>query len=54
MEEKKYYAIKEIATMPGVSKSLLYDMVYKKKLDVIRIGTRILGPEESLQKLIAA
>ena len=55
MEEKrKFYAIKEIATMLGVSKSLLYAMVNKRKLDAVRIGVRILIPEEALKKLLAA
>ena len=54
MNAKKFYTIKEVASMLGVSRSLIYSQVYQKKLKVIYIGKRILVPEDALAKLIAA
>lgn len=54
MDAKKFYTVKEVASMLGVSRSLIYSQVYQKKLKVIYIGKRILVPEDALEKLIAA
>ncbi|MDY6269269.1 MAG: helix-turn-helix domain-containing protein [Selenomonadaceae bacterium] len=54
MDTKKFYKVKQVASMLGVSKSLIYNLIYSEKLQCKRIGRRILIPEDALRKLIAA
>ena len=54
MDKKKYYTVKQVAVLLGVSRSLIYSQVYQQKLKVIHIGRRILVPEEALRQLLVA
>ena len=49
---KKFFSVKELAEMLGVSKSLIYDKVYKKEIPVQRIGRRILIPNSYVEQII--
>ena len=42
---KKFYSVEEFSKLLGVSKSLIYNMVYKGEIPVRRAGKRILIPE---------
>lgn len=49
---KKFFSVKELAEILGVSKSLIYDKVYKKEIPVKRIGRRILIPNSYIERII--
>ncbi len=48
---KNFYNVKELATLLGVSKSLLYEQVYRGNIPVRRIGRRILIPQSYVEKI---
>ena len=48
---KNFYNVKELATLLGVSKSLLYEQVYRGSIPVRRIGRRILIPQSYVEKI---
>ena len=53
MEKKhRFYNVKELAQLLGVSKSLIYDLIYKKKIPAMRIGRRILIPYAYVELLV--
>lgn len=43
---KKFYSIKEVSALFSVSKSALYDAIYKGKIPCKRLGRRILIPKK--------
>ena len=47
---KKCYAVKEVAQMLGVSKSQVYEYVYRKKIPAKRLGKRILIPADYVEQ----
>ncbi len=49
---KNFYNVKELAVMLGVSKSLIYDLIYRKKIPVQRLGRRILIPNRYVKTLM--
>lgn len=51
---KKFWSIKELAELLGVSKSLLYAKAYRKELPYKRIGRRILIPADYVNALLEA
>ncbi len=48
----KFYNVKELAQLLGVSKSLIYDLIYKEKIPAMRIGRRILIPHAYVEQLV--
>ncbi len=42
--EKRFWTVKELAKYLGVSKSLIYDSINKKRIPYRKIGSRILVP----------
>ena len=48
----KFYNVKELAQLLGVSKSLIYDLIYKEKIPAMRIGRRILIPPAYVEQLV--
>ena len=49
---KNFYSVKEVAELLCVSKSLIYDKVYKKEIPVKRIGRRILIPASYVEEML--
>ena len=49
--EKKFWSVTEVAGYLGVSKSLVYDFVYKGRIPCIRMGSRILIPSHYVATL---
>lgn len=49
--QKKFWSIKELAEWLGVSKSLLYERVYREEIPYKRIGRRILIPASYVDSL---
>lgn len=47
---KKFYSVKELSKLLGVSKALIYERVEKKVIPSIRIGARILIPYNFVEK----
>lgn len=47
---KYYYSVKEISILLCVSKSLIYDLVYKGEIPVRRVGKRILIPRTYVER----
>ena len=47
--QKKFYAVKELAALLGVSKSLIYEQIYAKTIPHRRLGARILIPTEYVE-----
>lgn len=47
---KKCYAVKEVAQILGVSKSQVYEFVYRKKIPAKRLGKRILIPADFVEQ----
>lgn len=50
--EKKFYKVKEIVEMLGVSKSMVYGYVCANKIPAKRLGRRILIPEQFVRDLL--
>lgn len=48
--EKFFLSVKELAALLPVSKSLIYDRIYRKKIPCLRIGRRILIPVSYVQE----
>ncbi len=47
---KKFLSIKELSQVLGVSKSQLYDSVYRQKIPAKRLGRRILIPIDYVER----
>ena len=50
--EKKFYRVKELVELLGVSKSMVYEYVYANKIPAKRLGRRILIPEQFVRELL--
>lgn len=50
--EKKFYKIKEVQAILGVSKSMLYEHVLNGRIPSRRLGKRILIPESFVQEML--
>lgn len=48
--KKRFYSVKELADILGVSKSLIYERVYKDELPCKRVGKRILIPYDFVEQ----
>ena len=48
---KKFYNVKELAEILGVSKGLIYESVYRHKIPCKRIGRRILIPYDFVERM---
>ena len=51
---KKFFSVKEVAEILGVSKSLIYAKICNGQIPSRRIGRRILVPASYVEKIIAA
>ena len=51
---KKFYSVKEVAEILGVSRSLVYAKICNGKIPSRRIGRRILIPASYVEEIIAA
>ena len=51
---KRFYSIKEVSQILGVSKSQLYEYVYRKKIPAKRLGKRILIPVDYVEQNLLA
>lgn len=49
--ERKYYSLREISEMTGISKNYLWKKVRSGELKAIRIANRYLVPKEELEKI---
>ena len=47
---KKFLSIKELSQVLGVSKSQLYEFVYRQKIPAKRLGKRILIPVDYVER----
>ena len=47
---KKFLSIKELSQLLGVSKSQLYEFVYRQKIPAKRLGKRILIPVDYVER----
>ncbi len=47
---KKFLSIKELSQVLGVSKSQLYEFVYRQKIPAKRLGRRILIPVDFVER----
>ena len=52
-ENRNFWSIKELAYCLGVSKSLLYERVYREEIPCKRIGRRILIPDHYVKQIMA-
>lgn len=50
--EKKFYRVKELVELLGISKSMVYEYVYAKKIPAKRLGRRILIPEQFVREFL--
>lgn len=50
--EKKFFKVKEIVELLGISKSMVYEYVYRNKIPAKRLGRRILIPEKFVRELM--
>lgn len=48
----KFYNVKELANLLGVSKSLIYERIYHQEIPIYRIGRRILIPRSYVDEII--
>lgn len=52
MELKKFYSVKELTKLLGVSKSLLYKQIEETKIPSRKIGARILIPGTYVSEIL--
>ncbi|NDO47260.1 helix-turn-helix domain-containing protein [Clostridium sp. MD294] len=50
--EKLLYSIKEVATILGVSKSLVYKLVKQEKISILEIENRKLIKAETIEQIV--
>lgn len=50
--EKVLYSIKEVATILGVSKSLIYNLVKQEKIPILEIENRKLIRVETIEQIL--
>ena len=50
--EKVLYSIKEVATILGVSKSLIYNLVKQEKIPILEIENRKLIRAETIEQIL--
>ena len=48
--KKRFYSVKELADILGVSKSLIYEKVCRNELPCKRVGKRILIPYDFVEQ----
>ena len=51
--EKVLYSIKEVATILGVSKSLVYNLVKQEKIPILEIENRKLIRSETIEQILS-
>ena len=51
---KKFFSVKEVAELLGVSRSLIYDKVCRGTIPSRRVGRRILIPATYVEEILAA
>ncbi len=51
---KKFFSVKEVAELLGVSKSLVYSKICNGQIPSRRIGRRILIPASYVEEILAA
>ena len=51
---KKFFSVKEVAEILGVSKSLVYSKICNGQIPSRRIGRRILIPASYVEEILAA
>lgn len=49
---RKFYRVKELVELLGVSKSMVYEYVYANKIPAKRLGRRILIPEQFVRDML--
>ena len=50
--EKLLYSIKEVATILGISKSLVYQLVKQEKIPILEIENRKLIKAETIEQIV--
>ena len=50
--EKVLYSIKEVATILGVSKSLIYNLVKQEKIPILEIENRKIIRAETIEQIL--
>ncbi len=50
--ERKFYKVKEVVELLGISKSMVYEYVYRNKIPARRLGRRILIDEKFVRDLM--
>ena len=50
--ERKYYRVKELVEMLGISKSMIYEYVYTNKIPAQRLGRAILIPKKFVYEMM--
>ena len=50
--EKLLYSIKEVATILGISKSLVYKLVKQEKIPILEIENRKLIKTETIEQIV--
>ncbi len=50
--EKLLYSIKEVATILGISKSLVYKLVKQEKIPILEIENRKLIKAETIEQIV--
>ena len=53
-QEKKFLSVKELSEWLGVSKSLIYERVYRQEIPCLKLGSRILIPIGFAKELIGS
>ena len=49
--QKRFYNVRELADILGVSRGLIYDNIYRHKIPCKRIGRRILIPYDYVERV---
>lgn len=49
--QKRFYNVRELADILGVSRGLIYDNIYRHKIPCKRIGKRILIPTDYVEHM---
>ncbi len=50
--ERKFYRVKELVEILGISKSMVYEYVYTNRIPAKRLGRRILIPEKFVREML--
>lgn len=52
--ERKVYSVVEVATMLGISKSTVYELIKRKEIPTICIGSRKIIPKQRFDEWLEA